>query len=179
MTDHSAPKSASTAAPDQVTVLPAAHRRLVDAMLRCNDIATRTLRDCVERQAAVAGTVLRDLWSAAPPTARTVTGGDWPRAGERMVALVQELGTQLADIQRLLFEAQFAMLREVTDALVGEPAAAERAADRAAEATVPSEGDVAPVEAAPAEPPATTAELEPANGEAAKPRRGRRTAAAG
>jgi hypothetical protein len=179
MTDHSAPKSASTTAPDQVAAMLAAHRRLVDAMLRCNDIATRTLRDCVERQAAIAGTVLRDLWSTAPLTARALTSGDWPRAGEQMSALVHEVGTQLVDLQRLLLEAQFAVLREVADALLGEPAAADEAAARTAEAAVSSDAEAAPVEVPPAEPPATIAELEPANGEAAKPRRGRRTAAAG
>jgi|GEM_PF-6855384 len=184
MTDHTVRESSSTRAFEHVTAALAGHRRLVDAMVRCNDIVARAGRDCLERQAAVAGSVLCGLLSAGPATARAVTSGDWSRAGERMFSLVQEVGTQLAEIQRRLFEAQFALVREVADALVGEPPAPEAAPRAAAEpataaheSPTATEGEVESARTPPAEPLPTTAELAPAEGEAAKSRRGRRTVA--
>jgi hypothetical protein len=179
MTDHSASRSASTRPLDHVTVLLAAHRRLVDAMLRCSDIVARTGRDCLEGQIAVADSVLRGLMSAGMPAARAVTSGGWPSAGERMSAIACEVATQLTEMRGRLFEAQVALLREVTDALVGEPAGRETAPPVAAEAAMPTESEAAPVESPPAERRAATAEPEPADGEAAKARRARRTVVAG
>ncbi|MCL6607290.1 MAG: hypothetical protein K6T74_04270 [Geminicoccaceae bacterium] len=190
MTEPTSPRSAPTLLPTDLVALLEVHRRLLDAALRCNGILAGAVRAWAERQATIAGAVWCELGGAGPASVRAMAAGEPLFSAERAAGLIHEVGGGLAAMQRTWMDAHLAVLQEIARALAGERSGSEAPAlgDPSITArvepvapTVEAVGtETGPVveagatEAEPLSPPA-----EPEAGEAAKPRRGRRSAVAG
>lgn len=176
--------------PADLGALLSAQERLIEACARSGRILAEAARDCAERQAAIGRSTLRDLWSAGPLGLPAATPGEPASLPlERLGGLVQAIAGELGAMQRILAEAQLAVLEELRRALAperpAEPAAAAEPAPPAAPAEPPAAVAAPPAEAAepavveaaaPAEPPLVAAA---AAGEPGRPRRARKVEARG
>ncbi|MCS6780669.1 MAG: hypothetical protein NZ555_13320 [Geminicoccaceae bacterium] len=179
--------------PPDLAALLAVQQRLFEAFARSGRIVAEAARGCAERQAAIARMTLDDLLAAGLPGEPAANLASLQERAARLGSLLEQIGQEIGALQRILAEAQLAMLEELRRAwqpTVAETAAAEPATAPAAE-PAPVASAAAPVAetAGPAESPAAEeapsgeAEAGPEeNGEAAKKspaRRSRKIAANG
>lgn len=186
--------------PPDLAALLAVQQRLFEAFARSGRIVAEAARGCAERQAAIARMTLDDLLAGSLPGEPAAS---LQERAARLGSLLEQIGREVGALQRILAEAQLAMLEELRRAWQpAVEAAAEGERMPAAEPTPTAEAPVAeaPVTEAPtaaaerhavptvaAETPAATPIEEAAagpaeNGEAAKKspaRRGRKIAANG
>lgn len=186
MPDQTSARSAPMLDATDLAALLQVQRRVLDAVARSGRILAEATRDCAERQAEFGRAALRDLWAAVPAAARTLAAGELPRpAVEPWGAIALQFGEQLVGLQRILLEAQLALLEELRRALAADAPAAPEASstdEASPDATGSEPGAPVAIEPQPAaeveasvEPPTPVAAGEPT--EPARPRRTRRVAA--
>lgn len=179
--------------PPDLAALLAVQQRLFEAFARSGRIVAEAARGCAERQAAIARMTLDDLLAAGLPGEPAANLASLQERAARLGSLLEQIGQEIGALQRILAEAQLAMLEELRRAwqpTVAETAAAEPATAPAAE-PAPVASAAAPVaetagsaaSPAAADGPSGEAEAGPEeNGEAAKKspaRRSRKIAANG
>lgn len=128
-------------------------QRLLEAFARTGRIVAEAARGCAERQAELTRAALHDFLGAAPLTGGMPSHDALQERVGRMAALLERIGQEVGHMQRIVVEAQQAVLAELGRAFEAAPAAScEPAAPEpasAADSSTPASSDPAPSDPAP------------------------------
>ncbi len=124
-------------------------QRLLEAFARTGRIVAEAARGCAERQAELTRAALHDLLAGTPLAGGMPSTDALQDQVGRMAALLERIGHEVGQMQRIVVEAQQAVLAELGRALEAAPAgpcepAAEPAPEPAAAAPAPEPADERP-----------------------------------
>lgn len=125
-------------------------QRLLEAFARTGRIVAEAARGCAERQAELTRAALHDLLAGTPLVGGMPSTDALQDQVGRMAALLERIGHEVGQMQRIVVEAQQAVLAELGRALEAapagssEPAAAEPAPEPASSAPAPEPADERP-----------------------------------
>lgn len=152
-------------------------QRLLEAFARTGRIVAEAARGCAERQAELTRAALHDLLGAHPLAGGVPSTDALQERVGRMAVLLERIGEEVGHMQRIVVEAQQAVLAELGRAFeVAPTASCESAAPeptRSAAASTPAPSDPAPSDPAPSAPAS-----EP-SADGPRPRRSRKIAVEG
>lgn len=149
-----------------------AQQRLFEAFARSGRIVAEAARGCAERQAAIARMTLDDLFASGLAGEPGASPPSLQERAARLGSLLEQIGREVGALQRILAEAQLAMLEELRRAwqpAVGAATEGERATAPVAEPTPTTTAPTAETPAAAAEPHAAPAVAVAAEAAAATP----------
>lgn len=125
-------------------------QRLLEAFARTGRIVAEAARGCAERQAELTRAALHGLLAGTPLAGGMPSSDALQDQAGRMAALLEQIGHEVGQMQRIVVEAQQAVLVELGRVLEAapagssEPTAAEPAPQPASSAPAPEPADEQP-----------------------------------
>jgi hypothetical protein len=107
-------------------------QRLLEAFARTSRIVAEAARGCAERQAELTRAALHDLLAGTPLAGGVPSTDALQEQVGRMAALLERIGQEVGQMQRIVVEAQQAVLAELGRALETASGRAPEAAPAAA-----------------------------------------------